>query len=478
MKSLSKKSFLVGVLLFSTCIVNAETLQDVVTHTIKANPDVLANVKGWLASEQAVKGAIGGYLPRVDVNAYVGEERTKNSSTDFDYNSLTTSGAGITLRQLVFDGFATSSEVARTRHHATAERYRVEGVTNDTALLTAKAYLDVITTQQILDLAQINYQNHRKIYDMIQDRAKSGLDRQADVNQAKGRVAFAKTNFLAARNNYLDARVTYYKIVGLMPQKLDYPNAPKNDCLPGDESSATRSAIYNHPLLKLAQADVDEAKAQHRAAISPNYPQVDALLNASTDKNIDGVEGNFGKQSVMLELSYNLFKGGSDLSKQKETAFYTQQAEQIRDRTYDQVVENMRLSWNAFITARDQIIYFKQHREASILTTDAYYKQFEVNKRTLLDLLNAEDELFNSKVDYLKGQSNLMVSKFRVLNAEGKLLDYLGVPSHYSRSTAKTKVIFEKNNQVTKPSNPKIVDSKNSKPIPPAAPKILASKAK
>jgi adhesin transport system outer membrane protein len=413
--------------LFSSLVL-ADTLQDAVTRTIQTNPDILEKIKIWLASEQGVRAAQGGYLPTIDINANAGDENSKNNNTNFDYVNLYTDTAGVTLRQMIFDGFFTSSEVARNKNLSTANNYQFQGTANDTALLACKAYLDVLTTQRIVALAKDNYNSVQKIYDMIQCRAESGLGRDADVNQASGRLALAKANLVAAQNNYLDAQATYVKIVGVQPNNLSFPDEPSDSRLPIDLQTAIKNAIDNHPILKAAEANILEAKAQHDSALSTNYPRVDAVLNGNVSNNLSGVKGDYGDQTAMLQLSYNLYHGGSDLAKQRQTAYQIEQAQELRARTYNQVVENMKLSWDALTSARDQLPSLLKHQNASKATVGAYYEQFQLNKRTLLDVLNSQDELFNSQVSYVNGQSNVIFSKFRVLNGENALLPYLHVP--------------------------------------------------
>jgi len=420
--------FVGGLLLINCALVNAETLEQAVAQTVNTNPDVLVKLKGWLAAQKGIRKAQGEYLPTVDFSADAGTEHV-------DYviypegHSLTPIGVGLTLRQMIFNGFATPYKVERNKKLTVAEKYTVEGTANDTALLAIKAYLDVQSTQKIVNLAQQNYKTHQKIYSMIKQRSKKGLTRKADINQASGRLYKAKANLLAAQNNYNDAIAFYYKIVGSTPGDLITPQGPKPSNLPNSIDTIIQQAIDNHPLLKAAQADVETARAEHGASKAPNLPHLDAVLSAVNGSDLNGYEGHYENYKAALQLKYNLFHGGSDKAYQDQTAFLVEQAQQTRNHTYNEVVENAKLAWNALITSQSQLAYFKKHRDASILTTEAYYHQFKLGKRTLLDLLNSEDELFSTRIDYVNGQSNLLFSKFRALNANGSLLSYLKIPS-------------------------------------------------
>jgi adhesin transport system outer membrane protein len=428
MKNYCKKiSFIIsGLLLICCSLANAGTLQQAVAQTIQTNPEVLVKLKGWLAAQKGIRVAQGGYLPSLDLTGEGGIENINSPIEDKD--NLKPIGAGLTLQQMIFDGFATPSEVQRNEKLALAEQYTVQGTSNDIALLTTKAYLDVMRTRQIVKLAQQNYRTHQRIYSMIKRRSESGLSRKADRSQAFGRLSRAKANLLGAQNNYRNAIATYYKIVGTNPYKLQTPKSPKPSYLPLNKKLAIQEALDNHPTLKAAKADIEEAQAQHRAAKAPYYPRLDAILDGSTGSDLEGYDGHYHDYRAMLRLKYNLFNGGSDKARVEQTALLVEQAEQIQNNTYNQVVENMKLAWNDLQTSQQQLGYLKKHRNAATSTVKAYYKQFTLGKRTLLDVLNTEDELFTAKVAYIDGQSNLLLSKYRVLNANGKILAYLHVP--------------------------------------------------
>ena len=154
---------------------------------------------------------------------------------------------------------------------------------------------------------------------------------------------------------------------------------------------------------------------------------MDLIGEATHGHDIRGLKDRYNDYSLYLQLNYNLFKGGSDLYRQKETAELIGKAKAIRDKTHRQVVENMQLAWNSHETVGEQLKYFKRHEDASRSTVNAYREQFKLGKRTLLDLLDSEDELFNARIDHINGKIGLLLAKFRILNAEGKLLQYLGI---------------------------------------------------
>ena len=430
-----------GVLLalhLTTTSALADTLKQAVNNAVNSNPEIYIKLKAWMADKEGITKAKGDYLPSVDVVGTLGSNHVKNNTTSFKTEDLNQRGVDVVLTQTLFDGFATSSEVARNKSLTTADSYQVQGTAEDVALLAIKSYLDVVRTQLIATYAKQNYTAHSNTYEAMKKLAAQGVGREAEATQAYGRLALAKANWLAAQNNYDNAKVSYYKVVGKQANNLQLPKSPDNKVVPNSKDQALQNAIAGHPILKSAKADVEEARAQHKHAKSTNYPRLDAVLSASNGHDIQGNEGKTEDYAAQLRLKYNIFRGGSDAAYQRQTSRLLEQAQQTRDRTYDQVVENVQLAWNFLETNKEQLKYFKQHQDAAKTTAEAYMKQFKVGKRTLLDLLDAQDEVFNAKSDYITGVTNILYSNYRLLNAEGKLLSYLkiSVPD-YSAPTSK-----------------------------------------
>ncbi|MCK5666709.1 MAG: TolC family protein, partial [Thiotrichaceae bacterium] len=181
------------------------------------------------------------------------------------------------------------------------------------------------------------------------------------------------------------------------------------------------------PILKSANADIDSAYAQHDTARSPYMPRLDIEAGATHDNDLDGIKGKNEDVSAMLRLRYNLFNGGKDLARRKETAQLINQSKDIRDNTYRQVVESMRLSWVAHQTVKSQLDFFKSYQDASIKTNTAYQKQFNIGQRTLLDLLDSANEMFVAKSAYTNAKYDELFSQYRILASKGGLNKYLGV---------------------------------------------------
>ncbi|HET9843121.1 MAG TPA: TolC family outer membrane protein, partial [Gammaproteobacteria bacterium] len=410
----------------------AHTVQEAVAHALKTGPDILISANSREAIEEELREAFAGYLPTIDLNAGWGREKSENSSTRIPgqtdgSRTLWRTEFGINARQMLFDGFAVKNDVEGNMARVRAASWRVNNDASEIALDVITAFLEINLEKELVHLARQNLNAHQGTFGQIERRSESGIGRRADLDQATGRLAFARTNLLAEQANLRDAETRFLRLVGIPPIELVQPESPTVG-FPETLRSAIALGVNYHPELRAAVTDVSVARAAHRAAKAPFYPRLDFELGFNRNHNIDGVTGDNDDFFGMLRLRWNLFRGGADLARTKATAWQIEEAKEVRNRAHRQVEESVRLAWSTYVTASSQIHYFRQHVESSLSTRDAYEKQFNIGQRTLLDLLDSENELFTARTAYANGKHLEILGKFRVLQATGCLLDYLGVP--------------------------------------------------
>lgn len=425
---MNKALFLIPSLLcFSS--VYAETLQEAIHTTLKTNPDVLASISERQAVSKEIDQARAGYFPTVDLGVGTGWESTENPATrnrgDGEIH-LNRDEASLNLRQMLYDGSLTKNEVERQEARTNSRSHSVYSVAENTALEATEAYLNVLRQQQLVELAQTNLESHQRTHDQITLRSERGVGRRADMDQSLGRLALAETNLMAQQSNLRDAETNYLRVIGAAPTSLTEPASPQ-PLMPESVDEAVNIAIQNHPTLRSAQADVASANAQHDVTRAAFLPRVDFELGTRSDHDIDGVRGTDKDVTAMFRLRYNLLNGGRDKARREETAFLINQAAEIRNNTHRQVEQSVRLSWNALQTVRRQMSYFEQYAAAAEKTRDAYQQQFNIGQRTLLDLLDSENELFRARTSLTNAVYDELFTMYRVLNSAGLLLESLDI---------------------------------------------------
>ena len=403
----------------------AVTLQDAVKETVTTNPSIQAAISQRNSRVDELDQARAGYLPSVDLSAGIGYENSDNSSTRAQGDSgvsLTRSEAAINLRQMIFDGFATSSEVKRQTGRVNSAAYTVYGTAENTALRATEVYVNVLRQTDILQLAQKNFAAHQRIGDQIVLRTNAGVGRKSDQFQVEGRSALANSNLISAETNLVDARTNYQRVIGNLPQDLVKPEFDETK-LPVSEEDAQQKAVAGNPTLKATLADVESVIAQHQGAKSPFFPRFDLEIGQNLVDNAGGLEGLDRGASAMVRMRYNLFRGGADQARSAQTANLVSEAQQASNSTQRQVIESMRLSWNAYQATTTQLTYLRQHAESTRLTRDTYEKQFNIGDRSLLDLLDSENELFAASRAVINAEYDKLFAGYRVMTAMGKLLE-------------------------------------------------------
>jgi adhesin transport system outer membrane protein len=200
---------------------------------------------------------------------------------------------------------------------------------------------------------------------------------------------------------------------------------PPEGELPPTESLAVDAALANHPSLAGARADVAQAQAKYDGAKSALWPRLDLELSSSNDR--DGALGPTNDRRVMLRIRFNIFQGGADKARIGEAHAEIWEAEDVLDRTRLEVQENASIAFNAYVTSRDRVAVLKQYVDSSAATREAYFLQFGIAQRSLLDLLNAEDEYYSARVAHIGGQYAELAGAYRVFASMGQLLDALHI---------------------------------------------------
>ncbi|WPC06253.1 TolC family outer membrane protein [Pseudomonas benzenivorans] len=406
-----------------------QTLSEAMQSALDVHPEIQAGINARLSVEEQMKAARGGYLPQVDLLAGYGREYTDSPGTrgtTHNTETLTRGESTLRLQQMLFDGFATSSEVGRQRATVNARAYEVLGTSERTALDVAQVYLEVLKRQNLVRLAEDNLRSHERIYDQISLRSQSGVGRMADLDQAEARLAQARNNLITEQTNLADAQVNYFSVVGRRASELSLPQGLPGG-LPESLQAAREEMLVNNPFLSSAEADVQASEQQYEAAKSAFYPRFDAELSRGADNNIDGTSGHSNEWQAMLRMRYNLFAGGSNKADLQSKAHQINQAMDIRNNALRVLIEELGLAWNALDNARQQLPIAQQYVDHSSRVRESYQKQFTLGERSLLDLLDSENELFTASRRLEDVRFIELFTQYRIKATMGSLLKSQGV---------------------------------------------------
>jgi adhesin transport system outer membrane protein len=406
------------------------TLQDTIRVTIAKNPEIGVVKADRHAVDQELRQARAGYLPSVDLRGAIGPEYTNSVTTrrrtsrppDGDaHTTLTRSEAQIMLSQMLWDGHAVRSEVERQAARASSASYRVEEAAEFVALNATEAHLDVLRNQEIVKLNEANIEAHRRILRQVEQLERGGAADIADVQQTLSRLAEAEAADARSRGALADAEASYEQVVGEPPERLTLDPLPAVE-LPGAADAAAMAASVESPTVRIAASDVDVSAAELRGTRSNYYPRFDVELAGSAGDNLDGQKGSAVDASALVVVRYNLYRGGADIAREREAFHRVNEARSALERARRRAEEEARVSFNALDTAKARTVALRAKAEAQRRTRDAYAQQFEIGQRDLLDVLDAENELFLSRVGLVTAEYTERFAVYRLLAVAGDLL--------------------------------------------------------
>ncbi len=418
-------TFLSGIAL--TPVSYSETIQDAVKTMIETHPDVLSAGYNRLGRDEEVRQAKAGYFPTLGIEAGVGKDWVQKPDPSGD---VSPQQIRIGLRQNIFAGFSTLNEVDRQKARVNSQAYVVQSTVENTALKTINVYLEVLKNEALLKLAQENLLLHQRISDQIKLRSDSGVDRKADMDQVRSRLSLAQSNVVVTEQNLSDAQTNYYALVGHLPVQLSRP-VGSEALLPATLEKAEQSALAAHPQLKSAAADLAARNAQDKVSKSAFMPIIDFELDKiySRDNDYQSINNSLEQEDVraFVRLRYNLFNGWKDEARKTETIHLINEAREIKNHTHRQVIESIKLSWQAHVSTKNKIKHLQQREQFAVATADAYTKQWNIGQRTLLDVLNAQAEQIEASKQLTTAEYDGLYAQYRILNGTGALTSALNL---------------------------------------------------
>lgn len=425
-----KRFFILLIPCLSVFSAAAEDLTNTVKQALASHPEVSAAINSRYSAEQDLRAAKGGYLPSLNLDAEAGRKNLNDATTRAGGSNsgmnLSPNDATLSLQQNLFNGFATQSEVARQKATMNSRAYSVMNVSENTAFVVVQAYLDVLQREEYVRLAEDDLANHERIFDQINLRTQQGVGRSGDLMQAEARLAQARNNLLTEQTNLEDAKTTFVSVTGQEPEGLSQPENILAQ-LPTSLEAATTRMKANNPLLKSANADIEAAHQQYETSKSSFYPRVDVALSRGISNDTDTTRAHAEEWEAMVKVHYNLYQGGSDKATMESRAYQQKQAQDVRNNALREMNQELRLAWTALQNAQAQLPAAEEYADRSVKVRTAYQDQFSLGERTLLDLLDSENEVFSSKRRLVELRYLVVSSSYRISERIGELLSTLKI---------------------------------------------------
>jgi len=419
------------------------TLGQAVSTGVMTNPEYGRVAASRRATDEELNQARALYLPSVDLRADGGFERTDSPSTRTNGNddeTMTRYNASLTLTQMLFDGWGTKYENKRQQNRVQSSAYRVAETSELTGLDIVESFLEVMRQRELLSITRENVAEHVAIMGMIEEGVAGGRSTQADLEQVRARLAAARAQESTVRQQLRNAESSFQRQVGEMPKDLVMPSVPV-DGLAGDVDQEVKMTLASSPTINVRESDIEVAYNEYKSTGSTLYPEVDLQLGASQGHDLSGIDGKDQSASALVVMNWNLYRGGGDVARVREFKHRHQQAKEERALAARQIEDDVRQTWASMVSAGERAREFANQAAANGEVVRAYKDQFTLDRRTLLDVLDAQNELFVSRTNTINAEFLEIFSVYRLLALKGQLLPTLGVA--YPRESA----LIEVNNK-------------------------------
>lgn len=431
---LKLKGILSGVSLSAVLLgtpVQAETLEEALAYTYVANPTILSQRAYLRSVYEKITQSFSGYKPTLSGEASYGYSYTRTKSSPvFNEEESMPFTFGVNAVQPVFSGFGTSASVKAAKAQFEAERANLRNVEQSSLVNSVAAYTDVIRALAVLKLNQNNEAVLQRQLEYTQDRFRVGELTKTDVAQAEARHAGAVAGRISAEGDLKVAYAVYKKAIGKMPDKIYEPEVPTAK-LPQTLDDALEIALKSNPLLQSAEMQANSALSSIDVAQSDYYPSVDiqasyrnmkAGAHGSYDLGAGTVETGRAREedtSVMLVMDVPLYRAGNTSSKVRESKYIAGQARINVNAVKRDVVRDTTQAWENYQSTLASLASLEEQVRASALALEGVRYEEQAGTRTILDVLNAEQELLDARVSVVTAKKNLIDASYQLIASMG-----------------------------------------------------------
>ena len=403
---------------------------DAINQAVTTHPGVGEATANRRATEAELRQTQSTLLPQVRVEARAG--RAKYDFQDpivppqGNNRWLDSREASVVVRQILFDGLFSINEIWRQAARVDAAASRVRERTELLALDAAEAYIDVIRYMRLVTLANENVAAHRTLLSNVDARFQGGRAGEGDLQQVRERVEAALAVQAQFRQQFDEARGVFRRAVGIEPHNLRAPARLAG--LPSSKDQALAITLRGNPTIQAAQADRDAAKHGFDATAAAFVPTVTFEGRSSWGRNTASTFGDRTDTSAMVVASWDIFRGGQDAWRRAEMSERLSEQSMRHARLQRGAFESIDKAWAARTITSDRIAALLRQIDSDRKVIIAYQKEYELGQRSLIDLLNAQNQLFNASVSLQSTIGVAVFADYQLLAAMGHLLDYLKAP--------------------------------------------------
>ena len=382
-----------------------QTLNKELAFLLGDHPQIKAGQKAVQSSRAQIKAALAQFLPRVNLSSSIGPEITdgpgqRNRGLDRGAIAQTGISTSVTVTQGIFSGYSTASAVRTARLNKWLALITLEGTRQGVLLEGINAYINVLQQRRLIEISRLNETNIQNQLNLEDERVQRGSGIAVDVLQAKSRLQLAKerrVNFEGALENAISTYIQVFDHAPEISEMLD--PIPPLEILPESLEEALETALKHNPAMSSAAATSEVARERRRSVMAQFFPTIDLVSNWTYEKNKAAVIGTSREYSMLLQANWDLFTGLSTRDTLAQVAFDYGATKDNHRFIARRVVEQTRLSWQGLLTVGDRLALLENAVNVAAEVFDSRRKLREAGKETVINVLDAESEIFNAQIN-------------------------------------------------------------------------------
>jgi len=417
---ISKTVYLLMIIFMFLSELHAQNLSSSLANAYSNHPLLFSERAGERIVSESVAEALSGWKPEVYVDGSLGKSLviTKTNSATKTSSNLPIS-MGIVVEKKIYDGGKTSQNVKIADTKFTISQSKLMIIENKVLLKAAIAYFNLLKEKDLLTIAKKNKEVIKRQLEATKDRFDVGDLTVTDVSQAEARLSDADANLVKAESDLDTAKAIFFSNIGLEPEDIFYPEVmpilPQNlQALIGDVKAFNPSFIFANKNRILAQEELNLALKEMSLSVD-----LTASANQAWDPNTFFEEQRYF--DISANLKYPLYLGGKDKSNIRKYREKLIKSNSDIDNTLREETEKAMIIWNKIQSLNSQIVAFNASIRANEIALEGVVQEENVGARTVIDVLDAENELFMAKANFIKANTDLFIASYELLGVTGRM---------------------------------------------------------
>lgn len=415
---------LIGALLVAPAL-QAQSLEDAMVLTYTSNPTLLAARAGLRAVNESISQALSGWRPTVQGQANLAYQRSETNVTSFDTTHPHSYNFSVT--QPIYSGGQTVAQTSQADNLILAQRQSLITSEQQVLLNAVTSYMGVVLAYSVLDLAISNEERLSRQLEATEDRFRVGEVTRTDVSQARARFANSQAERVQAEGSLIVQMATFEEVIGTRPANLTRPGALVG--LPDSLDEALGVALDGNPAILQARASELAAQDGIDVQIADLLPNLNLVASYTRSEDISGVISRQDNVSLVAQLTIPFYQAGFESSQIRESYQSAAQSRMLVSVSLRAVEADVVSAWQGLATSRAEIAAFAEQVNANAVALEGTEREAQVGERTVLDILDAEQELFQSQINLAVAERDEVVASYTLQATLGRLTaEYLRLP--------------------------------------------------